>query len=77
MAYQLLPAGHNSVAWCHMCMMVKALTTRGCWGLIIFVLALPARADAVEPLPFGDGSLLALGIGCMMAIAWMMRRNRK
>ena len=32
-------------------------------------------ADAVSPLPFEDGSLLALGTSCVVGLVWLLRNK--
>lgn len=42
-----------------------------------FAVTANAVADAVEPLPFGDGSLVALGAACAVGIVCLARCKRK
>lgn len=33
--------------------------------------------DAFQPLPFGDGSLVALGAACAVGLVWLVRSKKK
>lgn len=49
--------------------------------VMLSTIAVPSFAievvDGVQLLPFGDGSLVALGTACAVGIVWLVRSKKK